>query len=54
MGNKYTVQVWGKHWGPDEGYTYRAVWQGESLIAGLWNLFRARRLGFGCTTLECR
>jgi hypothetical protein len=58
MGNKYTVQVWGQHWKEvglhNESYSYRAVWAGESLIAALWNLFKARRLGFGCTTLEMR
>lgn len=56
VGSKYTVQVWGKHWSHvgDDGYSYREVWAGQSLVAALWNLLKARHLGFGCTTLECR
>jgi len=58
MGNKYTVQVWGQHWKDvglnDQSYSYRQVWAGQSLVRALWELFKARRLGFGCTVLEVR
>jgi hypothetical protein len=56
MGCKYTVQVWGKHWERvgDDGYSYLQVWQGQSLMRALWELVKAKRLGFGCTTLEWR
>lgn len=54
MGNKYEVTVWGRHWGEKEGYSDRQIWQGEWLISALWQLWRAKRLGFGCTSLKIR
>jgi hypothetical protein len=56
MGCKYTVQVWARHWEHvgDDSYSYREVWQGQWLLAALLALWKARRLGFGCTTLEVR
>jgi hypothetical protein len=53
MGSKYTVQVWGKLFGDDD-YSYLVAWQGQSLMRALWELVKAKRLGFGCTKLECR
>jgi hypothetical protein len=53
MGSKYSVQVWGR-WLPGEDYSYTMVWQGQSFLQALWELVKARRLGFGCTKLECR
>lgn len=54
MGNKYCVKVWGKHFGDAEGYCWLQTWGGESLIRALIELVKAKRQGFGCTTLEMR
>lgn len=56
MGSKYTVQAWGRHFAPhNEEYSYMVQWAGQSLLGGLWNLWRIKRSGtFGCVTLECR
>jgi hypothetical protein len=56
MGSKYTVQVWGQHFkdcGINE-YSYTVAWAGQSLPRALWELVKAKRRGFGCTTLEWR
>ena len=55
MGNKYSVKVWGR-WDADapERYSYMQTWGGESLLRGLWELRKARRMGFGCTVFEMR
>ncbi len=53
MGSKYTVQVWGKHFGEAE-YSYLVHWSGQSLLRALVELWQATRLGYGCVTLECR
>jgi len=52
MGSKYTVQVFGKHFGDE--YSYMVEWAGQSLPRALLALWRASRKGFGCVTLECR
>jgi len=55
MGCEFTVEVWKRRdWGMDNSYHYEMVWQGESLLAALWNLLKAKRLGHGCTTLSWR
>lgn len=54
MGNKYTVQVYGKHFGESEPYCYIVHWAGESVVRALWELWRASRIGYWCVTLECR
>lgn len=54
MGSKYTVQVWGKHYGENEPYCYMVHWAGQSALRALLELWRASRLGYGCVTLECR
>lgn len=52
MGSKYTVEAWGKHDGCN--YSDSVMWQGQSLVAGLWSLWRVKRQGFGCVKLYCR
>ena len=54
MGSKYTVQVWGRHFGDNEPYSYMVHWAGQSALRALVELWRASRLGYGCVTLECR
>lgn len=53
MGSKYTVSVYGK-FEIDRGYEYHVVWEGKSLITALRELWKATRMGFGCTKLEIR
>ena len=52
MGSTWTVEVWKE----DESgnYGYREYWSGESLEEALWNLYQAKRDGFGCITLTWR
>jgi hypothetical protein len=54
MGNTFSVEVWGAHWGPEEPRSYLQVYGGESLIAALWALIKYKRLGYGCVTLHWR
>jgi len=54
MGNKYTVEAWGRHGGEHEPYSMAVVWQGESLIVALYSLWISRRAGYGCVTLSVR
>jgi len=53
MGNRYTVNVWGKHFG-ESVHSFLQVWGGESLLRALWETFKARRQGFACVKLEIR
>lgn len=53
MGNTYTVEVWDK-WTDKEDYHYHEFWRGESFFAALFNLWKAKRTGFGCVKLEWR
>ena len=53
LGSKYTVQVWGKHFGSNE-YSYIVFWGGQSLPRALVALWKASRMNYGCVTLECR
>ena len=53
MGNTYTVEVWKKRdW--DDSYGYEMIWQGESFLRAIIELVKAKRLGYGCTTLSWR
>lgn len=60
MGNKYTIMAWGKHddmwdpWANDKGYSNKEMWRGQFILAALYNLWKIKRRGFGCVTLECR
>lgn len=55
MGNTFTVEVWKQcDFGMDRRYRYEMTWQGESLLMALWQLFKAKRLGHGSTTLSWR
>jgi hypothetical protein len=54
MGWKYTVQIYGKHYGESEPYAFQVYWGGQSLAVALIKLWQARRLGFGLVQLECR
>lgn len=51
MGTKFEIEVWKKS---DGGCAYEEFWRGESLIAALWNLYKAKREGHGCVTLHWR
>lgn len=53
MGNTFTVEVWGKHFS-EHPYCFLTTWQGESLLRALWELFKAKKRGFGCTKLSWR
>lgn len=44
MGSKYEVTIWTKReYLGETGYTTVQVWQGQSLIKALWNLWKAKR-----------
>ena len=63
MGNKYYVLAWGQHtqeWmtnplehGPGE-YSMKEMWRGQSLLQALYMLWKTKRQGWGCVTMECR
>lgn len=52
MGNTWEIEVWTQleEW----GYGYSHFWSGESWIAAVWNLVKAKRKGYGCITLHWR
>lgn len=52
MGWKYEVTVWGKHF--DDEYSHLTVWGGQSIVRAMFELWKAKRKGFGCTTLHLR
>lgn len=53
MGNTYTVEVWKKReWG--DTYGNEMIWQGESFLRAIIELIKAKRLGYGCVTLDWR
>lgn len=63
MGNKYYIRAWGQHnqdWmtNPmervDPGYSDKEMWRGQSLLQALYMLWKIKRQGWGCVTLECR
>lgn len=54
MGAKYTVSAWGEHFGKGTGYHNLTGYQGSSLVRAVWYMWKARRKGFGCVTLEVR
>lgn len=53
MGNKFTIEAWGKHYGHRE-YSMLQVWAGQSFIAAMWALWQVKRRGYGCVTLNWR
>ena len=53
MGNKYYVKAWGQHDG-EVRYSDREMWRGQSLLSALYMLWKTKRQGYGCVTLECR
>lgn len=54
MGNTFTVEVWKLNDWSDAEYAFYVTWQGESLIRALIALFKAKRMGYGCTRLNWR
>ncbi len=52
MGNTFTIEVWTLFGNGDCEYV--EFYCGESLIAALWNLFAAKRQGYGCVKFEWR
>lgn len=55
MGSKYSIQAWGQHYLPhDTERSYMQMWAGQSLLRALLALWRVKREGWGCVTLECR
>ena len=52
MGNTFEVLVWVKQF--DDLYGYDEFYRGESLIAAIWNFFKAKRQGHGCVTIHWR
>lgn len=53
MGNTYEVEVW-RYSDIVDGYRNEQFWRGESFIAALWNLWKAKREGYGCVRLAWR
>jgi hypothetical protein len=57
MGNTFTVTVWRsvEKWVEGDGnYETYQYWQGESLIAAMWNTFKAKREYPNCVKFEWR
>lgn len=54
MGNTFTIEVWGPFDHRNADYAYAEFWRGDSPLAALWHLIRAKRAGFGCVKLEWR
>ena len=47
MGNTWVIEIWKRiEWRGNE-YGYEDFWRGESWIAALWNLAKAKREGPG-------
>lgn len=53
MGNTFEIKVW-KQIGNTGHYRNERFWSGESLFSALWNMRKAKRLRYGCVTLEWR
>lgn len=53
MGNTFEVTYWGKS-DFSNGYSDRQLWQGESFIAAIFNLIKAKRAGHACVSLKWR
>ena len=52
MGYKWQVEVWRKFY---EGYGYESYWEGNSFIAAMLNLYKAKReFKKSCVTLHWR
>ncbi len=51
MGSTYTIEVWASNGG---GYVYVEFYAGENFIVSLWNMFKAKRQGYGCVMFSWR
>lgn len=51
MGYTWEVEVWSNRTGK---FKMEHFWRGESFFSALWQMCRARKLGFLCTCLYWR
>ena len=54
MGNTWEVQVWKRSGDGISQWHYEQFWQGESALAALWHMVKAKRAGYRCVMLTWR